>query len=142
MRKKNEVTMITDSIYVIDDEQVAREVISFTLRKSYRVRAFSSAEAAIGAMSSDSPDLVLLDIGLPGMSGIEALDEIKRRYPEMIVIMMTAYDDEGMVVSAMSLGAYDYLVKPLEMQALIDTIQYALQTATTRGHSQTHDYIS
>ena len=85
---------------------------------------------------------MLLDIGLPGINGIEALVQIKRLYPEMIVIMMSAYDDEETVVPAMSLGAYDYLVKPLEMRALIDTIQYALQTAATRGHSQTHDYIS
>jgi len=78
------------SIYVVDDENVAREGISLVLKKKYRVKGFPSAEAAIEAIESEPPDLVLLDIGLPGMSGIEALEKIKRLCPEMLVIMITA----------------------------------------------------
>jgi two-component system nitrogen regulation response regulator GlnG len=73
---------------------------------------------------------VLLDIGLPGISGIEALVKIKRRYPDMIVIMMSAYDDEKIIVYAMSLGAYDYLVKPLQMVILIEIVHKALWKTT------------
>jgi DNA-binding NtrC family response regulator len=122
--------MVSDSVYVVDDSQAARDVISLALKKDYHVKAFPSAESAIEAMSSAPPDLVLLDIGLPGMSGTEALEQIKRLYPEMIVIMMSAYDDEKIVVDALSLGAYDYLVKPLQMDILMEIIQTALWTNT------------
>ena len=118
--------MISKSVYVVDDAQAARDIISMALKKTCHVKSFPSAEAAIEAMSSAPTDLVLLDIGLPGISGIEALVQIKRLYPEMIVIMMSAYDDEKIVVYAMSLGAYDYLVKPLQMVVLIETVQKAL----------------
>ena len=126
----NEDTMISKSVYVVDDAQAARDIISMALKKTCHVKSFPSAEAAIEAMSSASPDLVLLDIGLPGISGIEALVQIKRLYPDMIVIMMSAYDDEKIVVYAMSLGAYDYLVKPLQMVILIEIVQKALWTTT------------
>ena len=121
--------MALKCVYVIDDAQAARDIISIALKKTYHVKSFPSAETAIEAMSSDPPDLVLLDIGLPGMNGIEALVQIKRLYPDMIVIMMSAYDDEKIVVYAMSLGAYDYLVKPLQMVILIEIIHKALSTA-------------
>ena len=122
--------MIFKSVYVVDDAQAARDIIYIALKKTYHVRAFPSAESAIEAMSIAPPDLVLLDIGLPGINGIEALVQIKRLYPDMIVIMMSAYDDERIVVYAMSLGAYDYLIKPLQMVILIEIVQKALLTTT------------
>ena len=122
--------MTSKSVYVVDDAQAARDVISLALKKTYHVKAFPSAESAIEAMNSDPPDLVLFDIGLPDMSGIEALEQIKRLYPEMIVIMMSAYDDEKIVVYAMSLGAYDYLIKPFQIDILLEIIQNALRTTT------------
>lgn len=115
-----------NSVYVVDDEQGIRDVISLALKKTYHVKAFPSAETAIEAMNRDPPDLVLLDIGFPGMSGIEGLKQIKRLYPEMIVIMMSAHNDEKTVVYAMSLGAYDYLVKPLQIDILLEIVQNAL----------------
>ena len=122
--------MISKSVYVVDDAQAARDIISMALKNTCHVKSFPSAETAIEAMSSAPPDLVLLDIGLPGISGIEALVQIKRLYPDIIVIMMSAYDDEKIVVYAMSLGAYDYLVKPLQMVILIEIVQKALCTTT------------
>jgi len=128
--------MMYFTIYVVDDEQVAREGISLVLRKNYQVRAFPTAEAAIEAMLSEPPDLVLLDIGLPGMSGIEALEKIKSLYPEMVVIMITAYEDVTTVVSAMKQGAYDYVVKPLQMDSLMVTVRNALETIRLRKEIQ------
>lgn len=128
--------MMTYSIFVVDDEKVAREGITLALKKHYQVRGFPTAEAAMGALESDCPDLVLLDIGLPGMSGIEALEEIKKRDPEMIVIMITAYEDVKTVVSAMKLGAYDYVVKPLQMEGLIANVRNALDSISMRKEIQ------
>ena len=124
------------SIYVVDDEKVAREGVALALKKSYQVKAFVSAEDAIEAMKSEAPDLVLLDIGLPGMSGIEALGQIKKLFPDMIVIMITAYEDVKTVVSAMKLGALDYVVKPIQMDALSVNVRNALETIRMRKEIQ------
>ena len=90
--------MITFCVYVIDDEKTIREGIQMTLEADYRVRSFSKAEPAIDALQEDPPDLILLDVGLPGMNGIEALERIKSLNPDILVIMITAYEDVDPVI--------------------------------------------
>ncbi|RPJ12770.1 MAG: response regulator, partial [Deltaproteobacteria bacterium] len=124
------------TVYVVDDEEVAREGVVLALKKLYRIKGFSSAEDTIEAVLNTPPDLVLLDIGLPGMSGIDALVKIKGLYPEIIVIMITAYEDVQTVVSAMKQGAYDYVVKPLQMNTLMVTVRNALETIKLRKEIQ------
>ncbi len=116
------------SLFIVDDEEIARAGISLALKKNYNVQDFGTAEAALAALREQHPDLILLDIGLPGMSGIEALQIIKTEYPDILVIMITAFEDVQTVVSAMRLGAYDYIVKPLDMNGLIITVRNALET--------------
>ena len=123
-------------INIVDDEKVAREGLSLALGKIYSVKSFATAESAIKNMADHPPDLVLLDIGLPGMSGVEALKEIKSRYPEIMVIMITAYEDVKTVVSAMKFGAYDYVVKPLQMEALKVILRNAFETIAMRKEIQ------
>ncbi len=128
--------MISYSIYIVDDEELIRDASVLTLGKKYRVKAFSSAESAIDALRTDPPDLVLLDIGLPGMSGIEAIEAIKAKCPDVLIIMITAYDDIETVISAMKRGAYDYVVKPINMDALELGIANALETIRLRKEVQ------
>lgn len=128
--------MITYSIYIVDDELTIREGIATALREDYQAEAFSTAETAIAAIKSNPPDLVLLDIGLPGMNGIEALHQIKSLYPDVLIIMITAYEDISTVISAMKLGAYDYVVKPIYMDGLEVTIRNALETIRLRKEVQ------
>jgi DNA-binding NtrC family response regulator len=128
--------MTNYSVFVVDDEGVAREGVTLALKREYQVQAFASAEAVIDALESDPPDLILLDIGLPGMSGVEALKIIKKKHPEIIVIMITAYEDLETVISAMKLGAYDYVVKPLKMDSLIANVRVALETISMRKEIQ------
>lgn len=124
--------MIAYRIYVIDDETVIRESIAMALEEVYRIETFDSAEPAISAMETDPPDLVLLDIGLPGMDGIQALKEIQTRHPGLLTVMITAFEDIDTVVAAMRRGAYDYVVKPLQMDGLEATIRNALETIRLR----------
>lgn len=119
-------------IYIVDDEETIREGIRLTLGKRYTLLGFEDAESAIEAMETDPPDLVLLDIGLPGLSGIEALEAIKDQNREIIVIMITAYEDITSVISCMKLGAYDYVVKPIYMEELEVTISNGLETIRLR----------
>ena len=124
--------MISYSIFIIDDEPVIREGITLALGSDYQVNAFPSAEKAIRAIKSSPPDLILLDVGLPGINGIQALCEIKKLCQEILVIMITAYEDIKTVISAMKFGAYDYVVKPIHMDELEIIISNALETIRLR----------
>lgn len=128
--------MITYRIFIVDDEQTIRNGITMALEDAYAVEAFATAEDAIRAVRRLPPDLVLLDIGLPGMNGIEALRIIKDIAPGCLVIMITAYEDSATVIAAMKQGAYDYVVKPLVMDALETTIRRALETIRLRKEVQ------
>jgi len=124
------------SIYLVDDEQTIREGITMALEADYQMQAFSTAETAIDALKRNPPDLILLDIGLPGMSGLEALRQIKKLHPDVLIIMVTAYEDLNSVVSAMKLGAHDYIVKPVHMEGLEVIVRNALETIKLRKEVQ------
>jgi len=124
--------MISYSLFVVDDEPSILESITLNMEDRYRVTTFTNAESALCAMQDCCPDLVLLDVGLPGMSGIRALELIKSSHPETLVIMITAYEDVNTVITAMKLGAYDYVVKPLYMEGLEVTIANGLETIRLR----------
>jgi len=124
--------MISYTVFVVDDEPTVREGIVMALSQTYRMQGFSNAEEALSKMKKEAPDLVLLDVGLPGMDGIGALERIKDSHAAIPVIMITAYEDIDTVVSAMKLGAYDYIVKPIHMDALDVTIRNALDSIRLR----------
>jgi two-component system response regulator AtoC len=128
--------MITYSIYVIDDEKTITDGIRMALEGDYRIKSFSRAEPAIEALQKDRPDLILLDVGLPGINGIEALRQIKSSHPDILVIMITAYEDVDTVITAMKLGVYDYVVKPLHMEGLEVTICNALDSIRLKKEIQ------
>lgn len=124
--------MISYSIYIVDDEQTIRDSVTMALEENYLAKSFADAETALEAIKKEPPDLILLDIGLPGMNGIEALRRIKEKFPDVLIIMITAYEDIDTVVAAMKLGAYDYIVKPLHMDGLEVTIRNSLDTIRLR----------
>ena len=128
--------MMQYSICVIEDDESIRRGILLSLGDDYRTKSFSTAEEALAAMEADRPDLVLLDIGLPGMSGVEALARIKSLYQDVVVIMVTASDDIDTVIRAMKLGAYDYVVKPIHMETLEMSIRNSLETIRLRKEVQ------
>ena len=128
--------MISYSIYIVDDEQSLAKGLAMSLAKDYQTQFYVNAETALGAMENDVPDLVLLDIGLPAMNGVDALRVIKTDHPDVVVIMITAFEDIETVVSAMRLGAYDYVVKPIQMNTLEVTIKNALESIRLRKEVQ------
>ncbi len=129
-------------ILIIDDEKTIRDGIMMAFDGVYRMSAYPDAEKALAFMETETPDLVILDIGLPGMSGIDALKKIKTENPDMLVIMVTAYEDVGTVVSAMKAGAYDYVVKPLHMDSLEVTIGNALEYGIVICRQREHIIIN
>ena len=128
--------MIKYTIYVVDDDDLVMDGIISALGTEYKLKAFSTAEDVLRSLKKELPDLILLDIGLPGMDGIEALAKIKVISSVILVIMITAFEDIDTVISAMKQGAYDYVVKPLHLDTLKATIQKALETIRLRKEVQ------
>ncbi|BBO67854.1 acetoacetate metabolism regulatory protein AtoC [Desulfosarcina alkanivorans] len=116
------------TLFIVDDEKTIREGITACFEEDYRLFSYMTAEDALQNLEAHDPDLVLLDIGLPGMNGIQALQELKAVNPDLPVIMITAYEDIHSVIQCMKQGAYDYIVKPLQMEGLEVAIANALET--------------
>ncbi|MCK5348370.1 MAG: response regulator, partial [Desulfobacula sp.] len=96
--------MIKYSIAIVDDEEIIRDALEITLSDKYDISLFENAELFIASLKKKPPDLVLMDIGLPRMSGIEALEIVKTKYNDIPVIMVTAYEDINMVIQSMKIG--------------------------------------
>ena len=115
-------------ILIVDDEKGIREIFSLLLEeRGHTVREASSGEEALTIIPLFSPDLLLLDMNLPGISGIDLLERVKREFPKTSVIIMTAFGSIRSAVEATRLGAYDYLEKPVDNDELLLLIARALE---------------
>jgi DNA-binding NtrC family response regulator len=127
-------------ILIVDDEEIVRESLSSWLREDgYRVDAAPDGPSALERVKTQRWAILLVDLKMPGMDGLQVLEEAKRIQPEVAVVIMTAYATVDTAVNAMKYGAYDYLVKPFdpeEMSLMIEKIvqQQALvrETAVLR----------
>jgi len=114
-------------ILIVDDDKLLQASLDDILSENYDTVIAGSGEEALRLLKSQPVDLVLLDIRLPGINGIEALRRMKETGREAVVIMMTAYEDVKSVISSMKMGAFDYLVKPLDIEELEVIIEKALE---------------
>jgi len=120
-------------ILIVDDEQLIRWSLEKHLQKQgYEVVTAGSGEDALKLAKEESPDLMLLDIQLPGMNGIEVLERVKEFEEEVIVIMVTALGVLETAVKAMRLGAFDYINKPFNLDELSIIVKKALETRELR----------
>jgi len=116
------------NILVVDDELSMREFLSILLeREGYNVSVAGSAEEALRLMESSMFDLVLSDVQMHGLSGIELLSRIKKLSPETGVLMITAFSAAEQAVEAMKLGAYDYIAKPFKIEEVKQLVINALE---------------
>ena len=115
-------------ILVVDDTPVLSEMVKeFLEAEGYAVKTAVSGEAALKAMEQEKPDLVMMDIRMPGISGLDALFEIKKKDPQATVIMMTAYGTTQTAIEAMKRGAYEYITKPFKNEEVKALIKKALE---------------
>jgi two-component system, NtrC family, response regulator AtoC len=121
------------SVLVVDDEELTLRTVSRGLREEgYEVFTAGSGEDALRVFAGESPDLVLLDIVLPGIDGVEVLRRMRAANPTAIVVMMSAYHLVDRAVEAMKAGAYDYLVKPFHLEDLMTTLRRASEMLALR----------
>jgi DNA-binding NtrC family response regulator len=120
----------TQKILIVDDEPeicwIVKKVLS---EKGYEVHTAFDGERGLEMVDSILPDLVLLDLKLPGINGLETLERIKERYAKLPVIILSAFDDVSAAVRGMKLGAYDYISKPLNVDEMLITLKNALKTS-------------
>jgi DNA-binding NtrC family response regulator len=120
-------------ILVVDDEKLIRWSISERLqRDGYEVVSAESGEAALDLVGGSPPDVMLLDVRLPGIDGVQTLQRALGLHPELPVLMMSAHSTVDVAVEAMKHGAIDFLVKPFQLNALVAAVERALATARTR----------
>src|SRR5258708_20807361 len=118
------------SILIIDDEpHLPHQLARFLKKHNYDVSAVADGEAGLQELQKNNIDLVLLDLRLPKMGGLEVLQQIRTHYQELPVIMLTAFGDVQTAVTAMKLGASDYLLKGFDLDELLLVIQRALETS-------------
>lgn len=117
------------NILIVDDEDLVRWSLEKALTKEgYQITLSDSGEMALKKMGEETIDLILLDIRLPGLSGLEVLQKIRETDQDILVIMMTSYGEVETAVNAMKLGAYDYVNKPFNLDDIRFSVRKALET--------------
>jgi len=115
------------TILIVDDDDPLRLSLSLILqRENYRVETAADAEAALKCLQSRAYDLMFLDLNLPGMSGIDLLIKIYKKFPQMPVLILTAHAALESAIQAVRLGARDYLVKPAEPVEILTRVAEVL----------------
>lgn len=121
------------SVLVIDDEVAFTNNLDKLLSKrGYRVRAVNDGASAVRAVDEESFDVAILDLKMPGMDGIETLRLLKRKNPLLEVIMLTGHGSVDSGIQAMELGAFDYAMKPIRLDELLEKIEQAHERGRMR----------
>ena len=129
--------MNSNQVWVVDDERSIRWVLEKALSQTgLNVQTFNSARDVISRFEIDTPDVVITDIRMPGLDGLDLLKEIKKGYPELPVIVMTAHSDLDSAVTSIQGGAFEYLPKPFEVDDAVEVVGRALaRTSETTSSS-------
>ena len=127
-----------ERILVVDDEEQMRDLLTKILeRKGYQVSVCGNGMEALSILEKEPMDLVVTDVRMPGLSGMEALRAIKELNPEIVVLIMTAFGSIDQAVQAVKDGAYDYINKPFKIDEMLLTIEKALEERYLRHEVST-----
>ncbi|MGB4691373.1 MAG: sigma-54 dependent transcriptional regulator, partial [Atribacterales bacterium] len=124
-------------ILIVDDEESLREMLKeFLEGEGMLVELAQNGREALEKLHSLSFDLVLLDLRMPGVSGVEVLQEIKKEEPELPVVVITAYGSVDNAVETLKMGAFDFITKPFKLEELLNTISRALEVERLKREKQ------
>jgi len=127
-------------LWIIEDNRALREALAqavVSFRPSWQVRGFPHCEAALMQPAEEIPSVLLLDIGLPGMSGLEGIPLLRGRWPQMEIIVFTVFDEAEKIYQALCAGASGYLLKSEPVDVVIQAVEEVL-----RGGSPMHPQVA
>ena len=123
-------------VLVVDDEQVIREILSdFLLMEGYQVLTAANGRVALDVLAHHAVHLVLSDLKMPEMGGLELLEGIRDRYPEVVTLIMTGYGTVETAIEAMKRGAFDYVLKPFKVEEVVHTVRRGLEQQRLRAEN-------
>ena len=126
-------------VWIVDDDRSIRWVLQKAIEAvEITVRAFESADLVLEELKQDLPDVLVSDIRMPGIDGLQMLAEVKEHYPDLPVIIMTAYSDLDSAVSVYEGGAFEYLPKPFDVDEAVELVQRAI-THSKETHQEVSD---
>jgi two-component system nitrogen regulation response regulator GlnG len=129
-------------IWIVDDDQSIRWVLEKALaRESFVTKSFTNVRDVLGALDHESPQVLISDIRMPGGSGLELLQALRKRSPELPVIIMTAFSDLDSAVAAFQGGAFEYLAKPFDIDKAVELIRRAVDESL-RGVQATDERLA
>src|SRR5215510_3563692 len=129
--------MPAEKILVVDDEQSMAQFLGIVLRKEgYQVVTANNGRDALEKVKSEGPDVVITDIKMPGMDGIQLLQGIKKHDPGIPVVIMTAYASQQSAIEAVNLGAFQYLIKNAKNDEIKLIVRNALEMRRVRAENQ------
>ncbi len=127
-------------VLLVDDEEDFAETLAERLElRGFRVRTAPDGETALGVVQGEPPDAVILDIRLPGLDGFDVLGKLAEDHPGLPVILLTGQGSTREGMEGMRLGAYDFMVKPLDIELLVDKINQAVRAAGSRDDGPSDD---
>jgi len=133
----------TQNIWVIDDDRSIRWVLERALKQvGMSVKTFDSAEGVLDRLANDMPAAIISDVRMPGIDGLQLLEMIGERYPDLPVIIMTAHSDLDSAVSAYQGGAFEYLPKPFDVDEAIELVNRAIRHRHLLLQGQTGGSVS
>jgi DNA-binding NtrC family response regulator len=119
------------AVLLVDDEvDFLQTLLKRMQKRNVTAAAVRSGEEALAFLSQNAVDVVILDVKMPGMDGIETLREIKKRHPLLEVVMLTGHADMEVAIEGMNRGAFDYLMKPINIDDLLYKVQDAYKKKT------------
>lgn len=133
------------AVAIIEDQLDIRDGLATLLRDAAGYRcagAFRSMEDAMARLPADVPDVVLVDIGLPGMSGIDGIRVLKERYPNLRLLVLSVYDEDELIFDALCAGACGYLLKKTPRSRLIESLREAMEGGAPMSPEVAHKVIS
>jgi FixJ family two-component response regulator len=123
--------MAEPTVHIVDDDDIVRRALTLLFRSVNRsVRTYATAGEFLEAYRADAPGCLIMDIRMPGMSGLQLLQELRSRAPDLPVIAMSGHDDLETAVTAMRLGAVHYLRKPFKQQEILDEVNRCIAEHT------------
>jgi DNA-binding NtrC family response regulator len=124
------------TVLVVDDERGPRESLRMTLQPPYRVLLAAEGQQALSVVEQEAVDVVLLDLRLPGLSGLQVLEQLKARHPALAVIVVSGSDPSGLVSAECSKLIFEYVTKPFQVAQVRETVKRAV---ANRAQQRTSD---